>query len=420
MAKVNPNFALLAAGYLFPEINRRRLAWEAQTGKKALRLGIGDTTEPLTPTAVAGLRGAVDDLSTVAGYNGYGDEQGKKALKEAIAGQYSKRGVQLKSDEIFVSDGAKCDVANVQQIFGLENVVAVQDPAYPVYVDTNVMAGRTGKFDPQTGQYEGLIYMPCNEDNGFTPDLPHEIPALAKLGRVDKKADLIYLCSPNNPTGAVMDKASLKKFVDYARKNKAVIIFDAAYSPFISDPQLPKSIFEIEGAKECAIEIHSFSKIAGFTGVRLGWSVVPKELVAEDSAPEQLNKMWNRRYTTCFNGASNIAQLGGLAVLSESGMRESQGLVDHYMGNARLIREGMQGLGLTVYGGTNAPYIWMKTPGGMKSWDFFDKLLNETRVVSTPGSGFGPSGEGFVRLSAFGHREGIEEAVKSIKDNLKL
>ena len=284
--------------------------------------------------------------------------------------------------------------------------MAVQDPAYPVYVDSNVIGGRTGVSNK--GQYEGLVYMNCTEENGFFPALP------------EGKVDLIYLCSPNNPTGAVATIHQLKEFVDYALEHKAVIIFDAAYAAFISDPRLPRSIYEVEGAKDCAIEINSFSKEAGFTGVRLGWTVVPKSLMVEDSSPGQVNKLWLRRQTTMFNGASNVVQYGGLAVMSEQGQAESQELVAYYMANAKLILEALEGMGITCFGGVNAPYVWLKTPAGLTSWEFFDKLLNETHVVGTPGSGFGPSGEGYFRLSAFGHKEDIEKAVKSIQDNLKL
>jgi LL-diaminopimelate aminotransferase len=407
MATINTHYEKLAAGYLFPEIGRRTRAFQAANpDAKIMRLGIGNTTEPLTPAVLAGLHRGVDKLADAATYTGYGDEQGNQDLREALVARYAGYGVTIEADEVFVSDGAKPDSANIQSIFGTNNTVAVQDPAYPVYVDSNVIAGRTG--ESVNGQYEGLVYMPCTDANGFFPDLP------------GGKVDLIYLCSPNNPTGAVATHAQLKQFVDYAIAHKAVIIFDAAYATFISDPSLPRSIFEIEGAKSCALEINSFSKEAGFTGVRLGWCVVPKALVCEGAEPGTLNRLWFRRQTTMFNGASNVVQQGGLAVLSEAGQKECAGLVTYYMNNARVIREGLEQLGLTVFGGVNAPYIWMKTPGGMPSWAFFDKLLNETHVVGTPGSGFGPAGEGYFRLSAFGHAADIEAAVRSIQDNLKL
>ncbi len=407
MATLNPNYDKLQAGYLFPEIAKRTRAFQAANpDAKVMRLGIGDTTEPLTPSVIAGLHRGVDMLADVKTYSGYGAEQGNTDLRTAIAERYRGLGVSIEPDEVFVSDGAKPDSANIQSIFGTENVVAVQDPAYPVYVDSNIIAGRTGPW--KGGRFEGLVYMPCTAGNGFIPAVP------------DHKVDLIYLCSPNNPTGAVATKEQLKAFVDYARDHQAVIIFDSAYAAFISDPALPRSIFEIEGAAECALEISSFSKEAGFTGVRLGWSVVPKALVCEDGEAGKAHRLWNRRQTTMFNGASNIVQEGGLAVMSEQGQRECKEMVAYYMRNARTIKQGLESLGVTVYGGGNAPYVWMETPAKMSSWDFFDKLLNEAHVVGTPGSGFGPSGEGFFRLSAFGHAADIEAAVASIRENLKL
>jgi len=409
MAKINTDYRKLSAGYLFPEIGRRIKEFQKENPDlKVHRLGIGNTTEPLPPTVIDGLYSAVDNLSAVETYTGYGDEQGDDDLRAALADYYGKREVALDIDEIFISDGAKPDSSNIQSIFSTDNLVAFQDPAYPVYVDSNVIAGRSGSFDSERGNYAGFIYMVCNSENGFIPEPP------------DQKVDLLYLCSPNNPTGAVASKEELKKFVDYARDNKAVIIFDAAYAEFISNPDLPRSIYEIEGAKECAIEINSFSKFAGFTGVRLGWSIVPQALICEDSEPGELQRCWLRRQTTFFNGASNLAQRGGMAVLSEEGLKECKTVIAYYMENAGIIRDSLQELGLTVYGGTNGPYLWLKAPGGLTSWQFFDKLLHEANVVGTPGSGFGPSGEGYFRLSAFGHRDNIEEAVESIRSNLKL
>ncbi len=397
----------MSAGFLFPEIARRTKEFVAKNpGIEVLRLGIGNTTEPLTASVIDGLRLGVEKLADVKTYTGYGDEQGDARLRKAITEFYSRRGIKLETDEVFVSDGAKTDSANVESIFGKDNVIAVQDPAYPVYVDSNVIAGRTGKANGTV--YEGLVYMPCNEANGFFPEVP--------AGKVD----LIYLCSPNNPTGAVATKEQLEKFVKYACDNKVVIIFDAAYHSFISDSTLPRSIYEIDGAKKCAIEINSFSKSSGFTGVRLGWSVVPKALVTEDSQEGRVNSIWNRRQTTMFNGASNIAQEGGLAAISEQGLNENQNIIDYYMENARIIRDGLKEKGFEIFGGTNAPYLWVKTPNGMKSWDLFDKMLSEAHVVTTPGSGFGPAGEGYFRVSCFGHRENIIKAVDSIKANLKL
>jgi len=409
MATLNKNYNKLAAGYLFPEIGRRVRNFLADhPGVEVMKLGIGNTTEPLTPTVVAGLHQGVDNLARVETYTGYGDDStGEATIKESLLARYADIDVTLDASEVFVSDGAKPDSGNIQSIFSLDNVVAVQDPAYPVYVDSNVIAGRTGEFNAQTGKYNGIVYMPCLESNNFIPSLP------------EQKTDMIYLCFPNNPTGAVATKEQLKIWVDYARQHNSVIIFDAAYSAFIKDPALPRSIYEISGAKECAIEINSFSKVAGFTGVRLGWSIVPRELVIEKTQPGDVNKLWARRQNTLFNGASNIVQTGGVAALSETGIQECQGLVDYYMNNASLIKNGMESLGYICYGGDNAPYVWLKTPDGTTSWEFFDLLLNKAHVVGTPGSGFGPSGEGFLRLSAFGHCEDIQRAVQSIAQNLK-
>ena len=397
MVKINENYGRLPASYLFSEIAKRTKAFQASRPEvKVMRLGIGNTTEPLPPSIIKGLRTGVDKLARVETYTGYGDEQGDTRLRQAIAENYKKRGVNVDSSEVFVSDGAKCDTANIQSIFGLENIVAVQDPAYPVYVDTNILSGRN------------VVYMPCPVDNNFFPFVP------------EQKVDLIYLCSPNNPTGAVATRKHLREFVDFARQNKSIILFDAAYSSFIRDKNLPRSIYELDGAKECAIEINSFSKSAGFTGVRLGWTVVPFDLMVEGVDPKKINAMWNRRQTTFFNGASNIVQEGGLSALTSEGQAECQKVIDYYMGNADIIREGLTTKGLIVYGGVNAPYLWMKTPNNLKSWDFFDKMLEEAHVVGTPGSGFGPGGEGYFRLSAFGHRENVISAVKSINENLRL
>jgi len=408
MAKINSNYDKLSAGYLFPEISRRvKVYSEKNPGVEVLRLGIGNTTEALGGEIIKGLHNGVDKLANVNTYTGYGDEQGNKNLREAIVNYYKDFGVEILPEEVFVSDGAKCDVANIQSIFSSTCKVAVQDPAYPVYVDTNVIGGRTGVNS--NGTYEGIVYMACNEENNFFPELPKE------------KVDLIYICSPNNPTGAVATKEQLKEFVNYAIKNKSVIIYDAAYNEFISDPTLPKTIYCVPGAKDCAIEINSFSKSAGFTGVRLGWSIVPKNCVCEDASVGKLNAMWNRRQTTMFNGASNIVQDGGVAALSKEGLSECKVIIEYYMENSKIIKKGLEEKGLIVVsGGVNAPYLWVKTPSAMKSWDFFDKILNEAHVVITPGSGFGPSGEGYFRVSAFGHRENVIKAVESIKNNLKL
>ncbi|MCL5969903.1 MAG: LL-diaminopimelate aminotransferase [Patescibacteria group bacterium] len=397
MATINKNYEKLAASYLFSEIAKRTKTFlEKHPGIDIMRLGIGNTTQPLTPTVIKGLKLGVAKLSDLKTYTGYGDEQGDSRLRQALSNWYKNRGIKVDPLEIFISDGAKPDTANIQTIFGKNTIVAISDPVYPVYLDSNIISGRN------------VSYMSCTDKNSFVPGIP------------DKKADLIYLCSPNNPTGAVMTKKDLKKFVDYAIKNKAVIIFDGAYSEFITDKKLPRSIYEIKGAKKCAIEINSFSKMAGFTGVRLGWTVVPVELETEDAKKGKVNALWNRRQTTMFNGASNIAQEGGLAVLSKEGQKECRALIKYYMGNAKIIKKGLSKLGLKAYGGENAPYIWVKTPGKMTSWKFFDKLLNEAHVVGTPGSGFGRMGEGYFRLSAFGNRENIKKAVKSIEKNLKL
>lgn len=408
MATLNENFSKLQSGYLFPEIGRRTREFQAEHPEATImRLGIGTTTEPLTPSVIQGLHDGVDRLADVETYTGYSDDSfGALPLRQALARRYAGYGVTLDPDEICVGDGAKSDSANIQSIFGTSDVVAVQDPAYPVYVDSNVIGGRTGQGT--NGQYEGLVYMPCTAENNFFPDLPAQ------------KVDLIYLCSPNNPTGTTATREQLKNFIDYAIAHKAVIIFDAAYAAFIQDDDLPRSIYEVDGAKRCAIEINSFSKEAGFTGVRLGWTVIPKELVVEGSEPGDVHRFWARRQNTMFNGASNIVQAGGVSILSPEGQLECRGLIDYYMANAKRIREGLEGLGITCYGGVNAPYVWMKTPNEMTSWAFFDKLLNEAHVVGTPGSGFGPSGEGYFRLSAFGHQEDVERAVQSIQKNLAL
>lgn len=407
MARINKNYNKLQAGYLFSEIAKRtREFQEKNPDVTVMRLGIGNTTEALPPSIIKGLRLGVEKLSKTSTYTGYGDEQGDGRLRLAIANFYKKRGVNIEPQEVFVSDGAKPDTANISSIFDENSIIAVQDPVYPVYVDSNVIGGKTGTF--QKGRYKGIYYMLCNEKNSFVPEPP------------DKKVDLVFICSPNNPTGAVATKVQLKKFVDYCLKNKAVLIFDSAYSEYIQDPSLPRSIYEIKGASKCAIEINSFSKSAGFTGVRLGWTIVPMSLITENSGPGKINELWNRRQTTMFNGASNIVQEGGLAALSPQGQRECKKIIKYYMENAQLIKKSLKKMGFKIYGADNAPYIWIKTPGSMKSWDLFDKLLNEAHVVGTPGSGFGLAGEGYFRLSAFGHRENIKKAIKSIEKNLKI
>lgn len=407
MVKINRFYDLLPETYLFQEVNRRVKTFKAANPDvEIFRLGVGNTTEPLKPITADGLARGVQKLRDVKTYSGYGDEQGNEALRKAIAQYYNERQVTIDPLEVFVSDGAKCDTANLSSIFDIGSIVAVQDPVYPVYVDTNVIAGRGGRNIH--GRHMGILYMPCTPENNFAPSLP------------GLHADLIYLCSPNNPTGTALNKEQLKVFVDYARAQKSVIIFDAAYEAFIRTPGIPHTIYEVEGSEECTIEVNSFSKSAGFTGVRLGWSVVPKKLVVEDGGPGKINALWNRRQTTFFNGASNVAQEGGLAVLTEEGQREVKELVDFYMGNANIIRRGLVRTGFEVYGGVDAPYLWMKTPQEMKSWDFFDKLLQETHVVGTPGVGFGSEGEGYFRFSGFQHRDIVERAVESIQNKLRL
>lgn len=410
MNKINTNFEKLASGYLFPEIARRCRAWlDKHEGKSLISLGIGNTTQPLALSVVREMKKKLDLLSDEKTYTGYGDEQGDARLRNALTEYYQKNySVTLDPKEFFVSDGAKSDAANLQQLFSPSCIVAVQDPAYPVYVDSNVVGGRTGNFSQEKGCYEGFVYLACSKENGFIPKPP------------TTHVDLIYLCSPNNPTGAVMDKKSLKAFVDYAIEEKAVIIFDAAYCEYITDDNLVHTIYEIEGAKGCAIEINSFSKSAGFTGVRLGWSIVPFDLVIGDGKKGVLNSMWNRRQCTFFNGASNISQEGGIAALSDEGKKECKLLVDYYKENARLIKAALTECGLVCYGGDNSPYIWTECPNGITSWQFFDRLLDECQVIVTPGSGFGPEGEGFVRVSSYGNRENILEAISRIKENLNV
>ena len=403
MFQVNENYLKLKAGYLFPEIGRRVSAFaQANPEAKIIRLGIGDVTEPLPSAIVKAMHDAVDEMSHRETFKGYGPEQGYAFLREPIAVQdFQSRGVNITADEIFISDGSKCDSGNILDILGTGNRFAVADPVYPVYVDTNVMAGHTGPAD-SSGRYAGLVYLPATEENNFVPDLPKE------------PVDVIYLCYPNNPTGTVASKATLQAWVDYARSNNALILFDAAYEAFISDPSIPHSIFEIDGAKECAIEFRSFSKNVGFTGVRCALTVVPKELKAKTSTGEQvaLHQLWSRRQSTKFNGASFIVQKGAAAAYTTEGREQMRSLIDFYMTNARLLREGLQSIGIAVFGGENAPYVWLKTPNGLSSWDFFDQLLSKAHLVGTPGSGFGAAGEGYFRLSAFNSRANVEEALQ--------
>lgn len=396
----NKNLANLASGYLFPEISKRRAAYaKSHPDAKIISLGIGNTTEPLTPHIVEGLEAEVRALGTSAGYTGYGDETGLTALRAKIA-EVLYRGI-VKSEEVFISDGAKCDIGRLQYLFGSDVAVAVQDPAYPVYVDGSVMIGAAGAIPLGGTGYAGVTYMPCTAENGFFPDLSAIPPN-----------SLVYFCSPNNPTGAVATKEQLAALVRVAKEKGSIIIFDSAYSAYIRDPELPLSIFEIPGARECAIEVSSFSKPIGFTGVRLGWTVVPAELKFADGTPVAAD--WTRLMTTIFNGASNIAQAGGLASLDAAGIAETRALTDYYLENAKLIRSALTGpnfrkAGVEVYGGDNAPYIWARFPG-RKSWEIFDRILDSCHVVCTPGAGFGPAGESFIRFSSFGHREQVVEA----------
>ena len=407
MARINDNYLKLQAGYLFPEISRRVSEFtQANPNARVIRLGIGDVTKPLVPAVLKAFHQGVDEMADSATFHGYGPEQGYKWLSQIIIDKaYKPLGVDLKTSEIFISDGSKCDSANILDIFDLGNKVAISDPVYPVYNDTNVMVGRSGQINDK-GYYEGLVYMPCTEKNGFNPDFPTE------------KVDLIYLCFPNNPTGTTATKKQLKAWVNYAIENDAVILFDAAYEAFITETDIPHSIYEIEGSKHCAIEFRSFSKTAGFTGVRCGLTIVPEELMGTTASGEKysFNKLWNRRQCTKFNGVSYPVQKAAAAVYSNEGWAQIKEIIGYYMENARVIREGLSAAGIQCFGGINAPYIWLKTPEMMSSWEFFDKLLNECHVVGTPGSGFGPNGEGYFRLSAFGERENIETAVQRIKE----
>jgi len=406
MALINPHYQKLKAGYLFPEIGRRVKEFSAQNPQaKIIRLGIGDVVLPLPSSVRDAIKKATDEMGDPSSFRGYGPEQGYEFLREAIAkNDFQARGCQVSADEIFISDGSKCDTGNIQEIFALESRIAVVDPVYPVYVDTNVMAGRTGEMTP-SGHYQGLVYLPSTAENGFVPAFPKE------------RVDLIYLCSPNNPTGTVLTKDQLKGWVDYARKNKAVIFFDAAYEAYITHFDIPHSIYEIPGAREVAIEFRSFSKNAGFTGTRCAFLVIPKELTgfSPKGEPVSIHGLWSRRHSTKFNGVSYPIQRGAEAIYSPEGRKQVAELVKYYLTNAGLIRESLTKLGLKVYGGVDAPYVWCKTPDGLGSWEFFDVLLREAHVVGTPGAGFGPSGEGYFRLSSFALRENVEEALVRIQ-----
>ena len=401
MFTINENYLKLPGSYSFSTIAKKVNAYQSGNPEaEILRLGIGDVTQPLAPAIIEALHKAVDEMADQETCRGYAPDLGYEFLRTAIANHdYRNRGCDIAADEIFVSDGAKCDSGNIQEIFGLNNKIAVCDPVYPVYVDTNVMAGRTGNYNPETGSFDGMIYMPCMEENNFVPEFPKETP------------DIIYLCFPNNPTGATITREQLQEWVDYANRVGAVIIYDAAYEAYITEEDIPHSIYECKDARNCAIELHSFSKNAGFTGVRLGYTVVPKDLKCGDV---KLHDLWARRHGTKYNGAPYIVQRAGEAVYSETGKAQLKAQVDYYMRNASVIYEGLKNAGYSVSGGINAPYVWLKTPDHMSSWDFFDKLLHEANVVGTPGSGFGAHGEGYFRLSAFGTYENTVKAVERI------
>ena len=403
MTYINDHYLKLTAGYLFPEIGRRVQAFcDANPAANVIRLGIGDVTEPLAPAVIQAMHAAIDELAERSSFRGYGPEQGYDFLREAIAEHdYQARGARVDADEIFVSDGSKCDSGNILDVFGENNVIAVVDPVYPVYVDTNVMAGHTGPADA-SGRYGGLVYLPVTADNDFIPELPKQ------------RVDLIYLCYPNNPTGVAATKEMLKRWVEYAQRNGAVILYDAAYEAYITDPAIPHSIYEIDGAREVAIEFRSFSKTAGFTGVRCAFTVIPKDLTGKtrDGREVPIHPLWNRRHCTKFNGVSYPVQRGAAATYSPEGKQQVRETIEFYLANARLVRGALTKMGLQVYGGVNAPYVWLKTPGNLSSWDFFDKLLQEAHLVGTPGNGFGACGEGYFRLSAFNSRANVEAAVQ--------
>lgn len=402
MFQINENYLKLPGSYLFSNIAKKVAAYkEANQGAEVISLGIGDVTQPLAPAIIKRLHSAVDEMADAKTFKGYAPDLGYSFLREAIVqNDFKARGVELSVDEIFVSDGAKSDSGNIQEIFGVDNKIAVCDPVYPVYVDTNVMAGRTGAYNPQTERFENVIYMPCTKETGFAPELPSEAP------------DLIYLCFPNNPTGSTISKSQLQQWVDYANKVGACIIYDAAYEAYITEEDVAHTIYECEGAKTCAIELRSFSKNAGFTGTRLGYTVVPMDLKCKDVS---LNALWARRHGTKFNGAPYIIQAAGAAVYTEEGKAQLKEQVGYYQNNAKIILMGLKDAGYTVSGGVNAPYIWLETPNGMTSWQFFDLLLEKANVVGTPGSGFGPSGEGYFRLTAFGTYENTLKAIERIK-----
>lgn len=409
---INENFLKLQNNYLFSTINKKVIEFQKNNpDKRIIRLGIGDVTLPISNVVAEAMKNAVQELKDKSTFHGYGPEQGYDFLrKKIIESYYLERCIKISKDEVFISDGAKCDTGNILDLFSAENKVAITDPVYPVYLDTNVMTGRNGDYNVDLNKYENIIYMPCKMENNFEPEFPEEVP------------NIIYLCSPNNPTGTVLNKEQLRKWVDYAKENKSIILFDAAYEAFISEPNIPHSIYEIEGAKDVAVEFKSFSKTAGFTGIRCSYTIIPQDVYGytKEGKKISINELWNRRQCTKFNGVSYITQKGAEAVYSEEGRKQIKENIDYYKENSTIIRNGLKKANFKVFGGTNAPYIWINLPNNMKSWDFFDKLLYEAKVVGTPGIGFGPSGEGYFRLTAFASKEDTIEAMERIEKVLKV
>lgn len=404
MSYINENFLELQDSYLFSTIAKKVAEFTKKNPeKKIIKLGIGDVTRPIVPAVIDAMHKAVDEMGTPEGFKGYGPEQGYEFLRKAIVdNDYKKIGIDISENEVFVSDGAKCDCGNIVDIFSKDNIVAITDPVYPVYLDTNVMSGRSGKYNKESEKYENIVYLPVTQENNFKPQIPKT------------KVDIIYLCFPNNPTGTVLTKEDLKEWVDYAKNNNSIILYDSAYEAFITQKDIPHSIYEVEGAKEVAIEFRSFSKTAGFTGIRCGYVVIPKQVsgYTKENKKIELNKLWNRRTCTKFNGVSYITQRAAEATYSVEGRKQIEENIKYYMENAKIIKEGLEKMGFKTYGGTNSPYVWLKVPDNMTSWEFFDKLLEEVNIVGTPGSGFGPHGEGYFRLTAFGTRENTIEAIE--------
>ncbi len=412
MVKINENFLKMEDSYLFSTVANKVAKYQQDNpDKNIIKLGIGDVTKPIANKIIEQMKTAVDELGKSNTFRGYGPEQGYEFLRKAIVKyDYERRGIQILPDEVFISDGSKCDCGNIVDLFDINNKIAITDPVYPVYLDTNIISGRTGKYNTETGRYDGVIYIPCTYENDFIPELPQEIP------------DIIYLCFPNNPTGTVISKEELARWVKYAKENNSIILYDAAYEAFITEENIPHTIYEIEGAKEVAIEFKSFSKTAGFTGIRCAYTIVPKELKIKlnNGKEVSLNKLWNRRQCTKFNGVSYITQRAAEAIYTEEGQKEIKENIKYYLENAKIIREGLDEVGIQYCGGINSPYIWIKVPNNMKSWEFFDMLLEKANIVGTPGVGFGPSGEGYFRLTAFGERKNTEEAMKRIKETLQF